>query len=276
MTSALELAGPSESSRSQRVAEATRWLSQWRLRTRPRIHSLRPSGDVRWSASPGVYPPLQHEWNCESFFAPPQLPASAKAGLPYRSPFRPQGSSPSRRLAPRSPSSVCFTRHALMGFGSLVDAHLRDLPRTVASEDERPDCTRAPRGARPTSTGCPPLIEAAPLTHPKMRSRRLPWCLRRGVSRSSPKRRSAATTTLRKGELPPKRVASRALQARRLLERSLPAIDTWPSRASRRRRIRGLRCGCLALGSEPHGVIQRDRKSTRLNSSHTVISYDVF
>src|SRR5436190_8133768 len=44
-------------------------------------------------------------------------------------------------------------------------------------------------------------------------------------------------------------------------------LDAGAARVPERRR-RG--------GADPHALLQRDRKSTRLNSSHTVISYAVF
>src|SRR5215204_2063460 len=49
-----------------------------------------------------------------------------------------------------------------------------------------------------------------------------------------------------------------------------PYTTLFRSRRSRSGRARPRRCGCVP------GCSGRDRKSTRLNSSHTVISYAVF
>src|SRR2546426_3873444 len=61
-------------------------------------------------------------------------------------------------------------------------------------------------------------------------------------------------------------IAGESLRARIAHERELPVGDT----------VRILRDVCDALAyAHGHGIVQ-DRKSTRLNSSHLVISYAVF
>src|SRR5699024_12685996 len=91
-----------------------------------------------------------------------------------------------------------------------------------------------------------------------------------------PTRRSSDLLLVREGEVEDRQVLALALRSRRLRDRDCPQL-VMPAQEHLRRGATVRPCDVLdhRLTQQCVGSAQRDRKSTRLNSSHVSISYAV-